>query len=375
MAKKEGITYEQIINDLKEKKYKPVYLLMGEESYYIDKISDFIEENVLRPEERDFNLSVLYGSDTNMSAVVNAAKKFPMMSDYQVVIVKEAQGIKDKNVKDKNDKEVLDKNGDPIKEWELLSYYLQNPLKSTILVFCYKYGKPDSRKKWVKDVEKQGVVFESHAIADYEIEKWVKAYIQSSKIEMDEKAVAMLCEFLGTDLNKIVNELDKLIITLPAGSRKITAEHIEKNIGISKDYNVFELQDALIQHNALKANRVVRYFADNSKANPIQQVLPTLFNFFANVMLYHYLPQEIKLTGNENFNDKRAKSAEIGKELGIPPYPAADKVATAARRYTAWKTMNIITYLREADVRSKGFGCTQTDTGEIYKELIFKILH
>ncbi|MDR2825147.1 MAG: DNA polymerase III subunit delta [Prevotellaceae bacterium] len=355
MAKKEGITYEHIINELQQKIYKPIYLLMGAEAYYIDKISDFIEQNILSDSEKDFNQTILYGLDTDVATIINTAKRFPMMSEHQVVIVKEAQNIK--------------------KDWDNLSYYLQNPLRSTVLVICHKYGMPDKRLKWVKEIEKVGVVFESSEIPDYEIENWVKSYAHGSNIEMDSKAVAMLCDFLGTNLTKIVNELDKLIITLPAGTRKITAEHIEKNIGISKDYNVFELQDAIVQKNALKANRIVRYFADNSKANPIQMVLPQLFNFFANILLYHYLPAQIKIGENENFNEKRAKSLEIGRALGIPPYPAADKVATAARNYNAWKTMNIIGYLREADARSKGFGTANNDANEIYKELIFKMLH
>ncbi|MDR1652153.1 MAG: DNA polymerase III subunit delta [Prevotellaceae bacterium] len=355
MAKKEGVSCERIIADLQQKIYKNVYLLMGAEAYYIDKISDYIAQNVLSESEKDFNQTILYGLDTDISTIINTAKRYPMMSDYQVVIIKEAQNIK--------------------KDWDNLLYYLQNPLKSTVLVICYKHGTPDKRSKWVKEIEKIGVVFESPEIPDYEIESWVKAYIQSAKIEMDSKSVSMLCEFLGTNLTKIVNELDKLIITLPDNSRKITAEHIEKNIGISKDYNVFELQDAIIQKDVLKANRIVRYFAHNSKANPIQMVLPQLFNFFVNILLYHYLPPSIKIAGNESFNDRRAKSLEIGKSLGIPPYPAADKVATAARNYNAWKTMNIISYLRGADAASKGFGTAKNDLNEIYKELLFKILH
>ncbi|MCL1867467.1 MAG: DNA polymerase III subunit delta [Paludibacter sp.] len=355
MAKKEGITYEQIISDLQQKSYKPIYFLMGEEPYYINKIAEFIEENALSETDKQFNQIVYYGQDADISKIINAAKEYPVMSANRVIIVKEAQNIK--------------------KDWENLSFYLQKPLNSTILVFCYKYGSPDKRLKWIKEIEKIGIVFESNKLRDYEIETWVKTYAQSQKIEMDGKSVAILCEFLGTDLSKIVNELDKLIITLPEGSRKITVEHIERNIGISKDYNVFELQTALIQRDALKANRIVRYFADNKKANPIQMVLPQLFNFFANITLYHYLPANIKLVGNENFNDKRAKSAEIGKELGIPPYPVAENIANAAKTFNAQKTVKIISYLRKADAKSKGFEVTENNDLEIYKELIFKILH
>jgi len=355
MANKGNSTYEQIISDLQQKIYKPVYLLMGEEPYYIDKIADYIDENVLTEAEKPFAQYILYGQDTDISKIINYAKQYPFSSDYQVIIVKEAQNIK--------------------KDWENLSFYLQKPLNSTLLVICYKYGSPDKRLKWVKEIEKIGTVFESVKLRDYEIETWVKTYAQSQKIEMDEKSVKIFCEFLGTDLSKIVNELDKLILTLPAGSRKITAEHIERNIGISKDYNVFELQAALIQKDALKANRIVRYFADNKKANPIQMVLPQLFNFFSNILLYHYLPADIKLSGFERLNEKREKNVEIGKVLGIPPFPAADNVASAARNFSAGKTLNIINFIREADARSKGFGVTENNDSEIYKELIFNILH
>ncbi|MDR1585623.1 MAG: DNA polymerase III subunit delta [Prevotellaceae bacterium] len=337
MAKK-TITYEQILSDLKQKQYAPVYLLTGEEAYYIDLISDFIQNNVLDEMEREFNLTVLYGKDTDISSVINAAKRYPMMSNYQVVIVKEAQHIK---------------------AWDNLAYYLQKPLNSTILVLCYKYGVPDKRKKWVLDIDKAGVVFESQKLRDYETAGWIAQYAKSKNIQLDEKATALLAEFLGSDLSKIANELNKLALTIAAGTR-ITPDIIEKNIGISKDYNVFELQAALINRDVLKANRIIRYFADNKKNNPLVLVLGQLFNFFSNLMLYHYLNDKSQMT--------------VASELKINPYFVKD-YAKAARIFGAWKTMNIISHIRETDARSKGVENSGADDGDLMKELIYRILH
>ena len=266
---KQSVTAQDVLNDLKNKRYSPVYFLMGEEPYYIDVISDYIQNNILDEMQREFDQTVLYGKETDMRTIINAAKRYPMMAPLQVVIVKEAQLIKD---------------------WDNLVFYLQQPSKSTILVFCYKYGTPDGRKKWLLELKKTGLVFESPRVRDYEINAWIANYAKSKQLSIDEKAVAMLSEYLGTDLSKIANELDKLLITKPAGSERITPEIIEKNIGISKDYNVFELQAALINRDVLKANRIIRYFAENKKNNPLVVVLSQLFGFFSNLMLYHYLP-------------------------------------------------------------------------------------
>lgn len=336
---KQVATYEQIITDLRNKKYAPVYLFTGEESYYIDLLSDFIQENVLDEMEKEFNQTILYGKETDMTIVINTAKRYPMMSEYQVVVVKEAQNIKD---------------------WDNLSFYLQKPLNSTILVFCYKHGVPDKRKKWVQDIAKAGVVYESNKLRDYEIAAWIKKYALQKKVDFEEKAVLMLAENLGTDLSKIVNEIEKLVITLPQGMRRITPQLIEKNIGISKDFNVFELQNALINKDILKANRIVRYFADNKRANPMVMILTQLFNFFSNLMIYHYL------------SDK--SPASVASELRINPYFAKD-YQKAAQTFGAWKTMNIITYIRETDARGKGIDSNGINDENLYKELIFKILH
>lgn len=331
--------HEQILQSLKQRKYAPIYFLMGEEPYYIDLISDYIQYEILDESQREFDLSVLYGKDVDITTVINTAKRFPMMSPYQILIVKEAQHIKD-----------LDK----------LQFYIQHYAPATILVICYKYGTVDGRKKWVNELKKTGVLFESKKLRDYEMGAWIAKYAKSKDLQIEEKAMVMLTDFLGTDLSKVANELDKLAITKPAGSNRITPEIIEKNIGISKDFNVFELQDALIKKDVLKANRIINYFADNKKANPIQMVLAQLFSFFSNLMIFHYLPQ------------KTAEAA--ASEFKIHPFIARNYL-TAAKSFNAWKTMNIITSIRETDARSKGIDNVSADEGDLLKELVFKILH
>jgi len=336
---KQGISYDQIMSDLGRKTYKPIYLLMGDEPYYIDRISDEIQNKVLDESQREFDMLVVYGKDTEMTTIVNAAKRYPMMSPYQVVIVKEAQLIKD---------------------WDPLQYYISKPLNSTILVFCYKYGTPDKRKKWVLDVGKTGVIFDSEKLRDYEMAAWISRYAKNKNVTVDEKAIIMLTEFLGTDLSKVANELDKLLLTKPANTQRITPEHVEKNIGISKDFNVFELQAALINKDVLKANRIIRYFADNKKSNPMLMVLAQLFSFFSNLMMYHYLPDK--------------SQGVVAGELKVNPYFVKD-YQKAAQAYGAWKTMNIISDIRETDARGKGIESNGVEDGDLMKELIFKILH
>jgi len=247
-----------------------------------------------------------------------------------------------------------------IKVWDDLVYYLNNPLKSTILIFCYKYGTPDKRKKWYQELNKIAIIFESTKMRDYEIGSWISKYAKSKNVIIEDKAIAMLSEFLGTDLSKLVNEIDKLILTKPADVQSITPEFIEKNIGISKDFNVFELQNALINKDVVKSNRIIRYFAENKKANPMVLVLAQLFKYFSDLMIYHYLPDKCP--------------AAVAAELKINPYFVKD-YQKAAKAFGAWKTMNIISYIRETDARSKGIDNPSTDDGELLKELIFKILH
>jgi len=336
---KQEFTYEQILTDLRKKNYSPVYFLMGDESYYIDYISDFIQRNVLAETEKEFDQTILYGKDVDIATVINAAKRYPMMASHQVLIIKEAQLIK---------------------EWDNLIHYLSNPLKSTILVFCYKYGTPDKRKKWIQEIGKVGVVYESVKLRDYEIGSWITKYCKSKNVGIDDKAVAMLSEFLGTDLSKLVNELEKLVLTKTADIQRITPELVEKNIGISKDFNVFELQAALINKDVLKANRIIRYFSENKKSNPLVLVLAQLFKFFSDLMLYHYLPDK--------------NQSAVASELKINPYFVKD-YQKAAQSFGAWKTMNIISFIRETDARYKGIDNPSTDEADLMKELIFKILH
>jgi DNA polymerase-3 subunit delta len=342
MAKQQGITYDEIIAALKAKQYKPLYFLMGDEPYYIDLISDYIQNSVLDDSQKGFDLTVVYGKkDTKMIDIINLAKRFPVMSQHQVIIVKEAQNIK----KD---------------EWEKLSYYIKQPQPATILVFCHKYGKPDGRMKWLAETRKAGVVFESDKLYENQVGAWIKQYAWQHGISIEAKAESMLVEFLGNDLSKMANEIDKLLITKPKGSNIITPDLVEKNIGISKDYNVFELKDALIAGNVLKANRIVRYFGSNKKENPLVMVLSQLFSFFSNLMIYHYLADK--------------SQANVAAELKINPYFAKEYEA-ASRRFSQMKTMKIISWIRETDARGKGIDSNGIDDAELLKELIFKILH
>lgn len=339
MAKQAEVTYEQIMAELQHKVYRPVYFLMGEEAYFIDQISNFIENNILTETEKDFNLTVMYGKDVDIETVINASKRYPMMSEHQVILVKEAQQIKN---------------------WDNFSFYLTKPLNSTVLCIAYKYGKPDGRKKWVQDLNKQALVFESKKLYENQVGEWIKSYLGSKHVRIAEKAVIMLVEFLGTDLSKIASELDKLLIVKNPNENQITPEMIEKNIGISKDFNVFELQNALINKNIFKANQIIKYFGENKKSEPIQMILSQLFVFFSNLMLYHYMPDK--------------SSTAVASELKINPYFTKDYVQ-AAKSFSARKTMQIISDLRETDARSKGIDDTGTDSADLMKELVFKILH
>lgn len=338
MAKE--VTYEEIVRNLRNKVYAPVYFLMGEEDYYIDRISDYIIDTVLTDTEKEFNLTVLYGSDTDIATIINAAKRYPMMSKYQVVAVREAQAIRN-----------LDE----------LVYYLQKPLESTILVMCYKHGALDRRKKLVAELEKAGVLFESKKLKDAQLPGFITSYLKRKQVEIEPKASEMMAEFVGTDLNRMAGELEKLVITLPAGQRRITPEQIERNIGISKDYNNFELRNALIEKDVLKANRIIKYFEENPKNNPLQVTLAVLFNFFANLMLVYYAP------------DKSDRG--IAAHLGLrSPWQAKD-YENAMKRYTGIKVMQIVGAIRQCDAKSKGVGNSSVSDGELLRELVYFILH
>jgi DNA polymerase-3 subunit delta len=340
------MTADDILKDLKNRKYKPLYLLHGDEPYFIDLVSNFVEDELLSEAERGFNQTVLYGKDTEVMTVLNAAKRYPMMTEYQVVLVKEAQDMK--WGRDDDDKKTIN---------PLLSY-LENPLPSTILVFCYKYGKFDKRKKTYKAIEKNGVVFESATLYDNKVPSWIESFVAGKGYKIDQQASAMMAEYLGNDLSKIANELEKLMLNVSAG-QTITMQHVQDNIGISKEYNVFELQSALSRKDPFKVNQIINYFEANPKANPIVLVLGNLNNFFGKVLLYHYA------------KDKSPQS--LARELGVNPYFIKD-YELAARSYNYTKSMQIISLLREYDLKSKGVD-SNAGPGELMKELMFKILH
>lgn len=340
------MTVDDILKDLKNRKYKPLYLLHGDEPYFIDQVSNFVEDKLLSEAERGFNQTVLYGKDTDVMTVLNAAKRYPMMAEYQVVLVKEAQDMK--WGRDDDDKKTIN---------PLLSY-LENPLPSTILVFCYKYGKFDKRKKTYKAIEKNGIVFESTTLYDNKIPSWIEGVVTSKGYKIDQQASAMMAEYLGNDLSKIANELEKLMLNVAAG-QTITMQHVQDNIGISKEYNVFELQSALSRKDPFKVNQIINYFEANPKANPIVLVLGNLNNFFSKVLLYHYA------------KDKSPQN--LARELGVNPYFIKD-YELAARSYNYGKSMQIISLLREYDLKSKGVD-SNAGPGELMKELMFKILH
>lgn len=343
--------YEEVMIGLKQAKYAPAYMLCGKEPYYIDKVADFIERNVLDEMAREFDQTIIYGKDLtsgDVSTVIGAARGFAMMGGYKVIIVKEAQNIK---------------------KWEALALYMENPQPSTILVFCYKYGSPDKRLNLFKNWEKKGgVLMESEPLRDFQVEKWIREYVSQRNVELkekgdevriDDKVAKILADSLGTDLTKIVGALQKLVDGRPEGVKVIDADLVERNVGISKDFNVFELQSALIAGDVVKANRITQYFAA-SKDHPMFKELGILYGFFANLMIYHYLP------------DKSDRVA--GPALGVSPYFVKD-YANAARRFSAGKTFAIIGYFREIDARLKGINNPSAKDADLWKELIYKIMH
>ncbi len=343
MAKvKQDDQVNQIVKDIKQKKFKPIYFFYGDEPYYIDKLSEFIEKNVLSEDERDFNQVVIYGADTNITDIISTAKRFPMMAEYQVVIIREAQGITDFNNK-------MD---------DLLAY-AKNPQKSTILVFSYKYKKADTRKALFKEIKKNGVLFESKKKYDNELPAWISKVLSGKGYGIEQKAVFMLVEFLGNDLEKIAKELDKLTSILEKGTT-ITPLHIEENIGISKDFNNFELNSAIALRDVLKANKIINYFAHNPKQHPLLGTIPLIFSFFSKVLILHSL------------SDKSEKNA--AKELGVHPFFVKEYLI-AAKNYDKRKAVRVISYLRDADVKAKGVDAGSITHGDILKEMIFKIMH
>lgn len=329
----------KIVADIKAGHIKPIYFLMGEEAYYIDKLSDFIEQNILTEDEKGFNQTVLYGRDITVEDIISTAKRYPMMAERQVVIVKEAQDL--------------------VKTIDKLENYAENPMPSTVLVLCYKYKTLDKRKKLTKLLDKNGLVFESKKLYDNQIGQWISRVLQGKGYTIDPKANAMLVEFLGTDLGKIAKELDKLQIVLPKGTT-IIPKHIEDNIGFSKDYNVFELRKAIGERNQLKAYKIVQYFANNPKDNPMVVTTSLIFSFFVQLLKYHGLKD--KNPGN------------VAKVIGVSPYFLKD-YDIALRNYPMKKVSHIIATLRDIDVKSKGVGANALPNIDLLKEMLIKVFN
>lgn len=339
MAKKEQLTAQQILTDIQKRKFAPIYFLMGEEPYFIDKITEALIGKVLTPEEQDFNMTIMYGGDTEVGTVISAARRYPMMAEYQLVVLKEAQQMDN-----------LDQ----------LEIYTKQPLSSTVLVINYKHKSYDSRKKVMKDISQIGVIFESKKIYDNKVPEFVLQYVASKGFGIDGKAALMMADYIGTDLNRMCSELDKLCISPDAAEKRITPAIVERNIGISKDYNNFELLKAVVNRDLFKANQIQIYFSKDPKGNPLIVTLAVLFNFFANLMLAYYSPDKTE--------------GGLMKELGLKSTYAAKDYVAAMRNYNAFKTMNIISLLREFDARAKGFGGS-FEQNEILKELLYRIMH
>ena len=343
--------FDDIISNLQKKIYHPIYFLSGEESFFIDEITDYIANNILSETEKEFNQSIVYGRDVDVATILSYAKRFPMMSNYQVVIIKEAQDVRNfvPEAKDKADK----------KDKHPMEAYFENPLKSTILVICYKYKTIDKRRSYAKTIDKNGVLFESEKLYDNQIPSWIQNYLKKKNYTIRPEAALMLSENIGSDLSKITNELSKLAVNVPAGT-EITPLHIEQNIGISKDFNVFELQRALGKKDVFKTFQIVNYFAANEKNNPNVKTIIILYSYFSKILMYHYSPDKTK--------------NGICATLNINPFFYND-YATSAKKYNVLKVKQIISLLRKYDLKSKGIENANIPDGELLKELVFQILN
>lgn len=328
-----------ILQNLKKGIYHPIYLLQGDEPYYIDAISDYIEDHVLTDAEKGFNQTIFYGKDSDPINISESARRFPMMADKQVIVVKEAQSLN---------------------KIENLAPYAEKPLESTILVLAYKYKTLDGRGKLIKAIKKNGLVFTSKKLYENQVPGWIDTYLKERQYTITPQAAQLLTAYLGTELSKIANELNKLVIAVKDTNR-ITPEHIERNIGVSKDFNLLELQNALGEKDVLKANKIIKYFGANPALNPIQKTVAGLYFYFSKLFTYHFL------------KDKSERS--VAAELRVHPFFAKDYI-TAAKRYSPTKLYEIMGILREYDMKSKGFNSsTMVDMADLQKEMIYKILH
>ena len=340
--KNTGVSYETVMRDLTARKFSPIYILMGEESYYIDKISEYIAENILKPEEKDFNQNIVFGADISAAQIVDLAKGFPMMSEYRVLIVKESQNLKNT---------------------EQLEKYFKNPAKSTILVFCHKNGTIDKRKKIIPSALEGGaVIFESKKLYDRELPGFIESYLKNHRATIDAKTAQVIAEHVGSDLNRLTSELDKVLISLSDSDRRVTADVVENEIGVSKEFNTFELRNAIVKRDVFKANQIIKYFDSNPKAGSLFSILPLLFSYFENLMIAYYSPNKM----NEN---------SVAEFLELRNGWAAKDYVIGMRNYSGMKTMQIISKIREIDAKSKGLDNPNTSAGDLMKELIFFILH
>ncbi len=329
---------KRIVTDIKNGNIKPLYFLFGEEPYYIDAIATYIEKNVLQEEEKGFNQMVLYGKDVTIDDIVANAKRYPMMAERQVVIVKEAQHLS--------------------RTIELLLKYAENPQPTTVLVICYKYKKFDKRKKLYKAIKGKGIVFESKKLYENRVPDWIRKHLQAKGYSISHKAAILLSEYLGNDLSRINNELEKLQFVLTKKT-EITPEDIETHIGISKDYNNFELKNAIGERDMVKATRIINYFAQNPKDNPFVLTVTLLNSFFTQLLQYHGL------------NDHSPKN--VSSALRINPY-FVDEIQLAARNYPMKRVSGIVSHLREMDMKGKGVGASSVSHSDLLKELLTGII-
>ena len=339
--KKQTATFEGIMSDLRAANFAPVYILMGDEAYFIDQITDYIAQHALREEERDFNQTVCFGADVSAGQVADMARRFPMMAERQVVIVKEAQNIK---------------------QWDRLEQYFEKPQPTTVLVLAYKNGVIDGRKKILTKAQNAGgVIFESKKLYERELPNFITNYLKRHQATIDAKSCQMMADHIGSDLSRLTSELDKVCLSMPEGQRKITPEVVEEQVGVSKDYNGFEFRSAIAYHDILKANRILKYFDSNPKSGGPFMLIPMLFSFFENLMLAHYAPQKT--------------DAGVAQFLDLRSLWAAKDYMTGLRNYSGMKTMQIIQKIRETDAKSKGLDNPNTPVGDLMKELVFFILH
>ena len=339
--KKAVATFDGIMRDLKSGAFSPLYLLMGEESYYIDQISDYIQAHALTPEQQAFDQTVVFGADVNAAQIADLAMQYPMMSPRKVIIVKEAQDLH---------------------SFERLERYAEKPQEKTILVICYKNGVLKGKSKLLSAVERNGILFESKKLRDWQLAGYVRAYLAKQKIDIDDKSASMIADHIGADLNRLTSELDKLGIALPEDDRRVTPEVVERNIGVSKDFNAFELRSAIVNRDIFKANQIIKYFDNNPKAGTLYALLPLLFNYFQNLMLTYYAP-------DRNNQQALADFLELRNVWGVKDYMAG------ARNYSGKKVLQVLEKIRETDAKSKGLDNPNTSPGDLMKELIFFILH